>query len=297
MRIVAMCSLSLVIGMSTAALGESPEVVEGANNPTARGVHEHYDRDDLLIQKTAELERLQTEVYKLRRDTGQLQQVQIAVQAIEVSHANMRKLGFDFPQLSANSTTNKLRSATKSNSAEGKAIPSITVQITESNSITELIEALRQKNVLKILAEPNLITLDRCPAFFHCGGEFPIPIKHSDGSKKIQYRKFGTQVDLTASLLGGDKVRLEVRARFSQLDMSRSVTIDGEAVPGIRMQEIDTSVEMELGKTAILGGLIQQRIETKEGATVLNEVESLFLLTPTLAAAAPTASQGSQPAH
>ena len=45
--------------------------------------------------------------------------------------------------------------------------------------ISQFVDALRENGLLKILAEPNLITLSGKTANFLAGGEFPVPVPQS----------------------------------------------------------------------------------------------------------------------
>src|SRR5450755_1191555 len=60
------------------------------------------------------------------------------------------------------------------------------------------IQALQQKQVLEILAEPNLLTLSGHPANFLAGGEFPFPTLQGGGAGvgqiTIQFREFGVRI-------------------------------------------------------------------------------------------------------
>src|SRR4029078_4443318 len=87
----------------------------------------------------------------------------------------------------------------------------------EPNGILRFMDALKQNNVAKLLAEPTVVVVSGRPGSFNVGGEFPIPAK--DGSKAaVEFRKFGTQLDLVALALGDNLVRLEVRTRVSEID-------------------------------------------------------------------------------
>jgi pilus assembly protein CpaC len=143
-----------------------------------------------------------------------------------------------------------------------------------------------------------LITVSGRPAFFNAGGEFPILIPQSLGTVSIEYKKYGTQVDFVPIVLGNGTIRLEVRPRVSEIDNTRSVTINGTVVPGLRVREVDTGVEMKAGQTLALAGLVQTRIEAdntgipwlsdlpylgipfRKNSELRNEVELLILVTP-----------------
>ena len=47
------------------------------------------------------------------------------------------------------------------------------------------ITALQQKNILQILAEPNLMAISGQPAHFLAGGEFPYPVVQGGGAGTV----------------------------------------------------------------------------------------------------------------
>src|SRR5439155_12737325 len=60
-----------------------------------------------------------------------------------------------------------------------------------------VVRALQQKNVLQILAEPNLIAVDGKEASFLAGGEFPFPVVQGTAglnSVTIQFKEFGVRL-------------------------------------------------------------------------------------------------------
>ena len=113
-----------------------------------------------------------------------------------------------------------------------------------NNAFFGFLEALRREDVLKILSDPTLVAVSGRPAFFNSGGEFPILVPQSLGTVSIEYKKFGTQIDFVPIVLGNGNLRLEVRPRISEIDPTRSITINGTTVPGLRVRETDTGVEM-----------------------------------------------------
>ena len=175
--------------------------------------------------------------------------------------------------------------------------------VNASNQFFGFIEALRQYDMVKTLAEPSLVTVSGRPATFMSGGEFPFLVPQSLGTVTVQYRQYGTRVDFVPLVLGKGAVRLEVRPRITELDPSTAVSIGGNAVPGLLTRWVDTAVEMKVGQTFALAGLLQQRVSSENkglplladlpwiGALFrrvseqLNEVELLITVTPEFAEA------------
>ena len=239
---------------------------------------------------------------------GGTQQVLLHVKLMEISRSRLRELGFDFANISGDdfaisSITGLITGAT-STAVSTTGNETFAFGIVEpSNQFFGVLSALAQKDVAKILAEPTLVTVSGRPAYFQVGGEIPVLIPQSLGTVSVDFRKFGTQVDFVPIVLGNGNVRLEVRPRVSELDETIGVTLAGSTIPGFRTREVDTGVELQVGQTLCLAGLIQQKERTnKRGFPVLGdlpyvgaaflrmrseteEVELLIMVRPELAAA------------
>jgi len=121
----------------------------------------------------------------------------------------------------------------------------------DSRTADLFITSLRANGVAKILAEPAFVSTEGRPARFRGGGEFPVLVPQSEGTTSIEFREFGTSVDFTATKQAGGKLRLDMRVVRADIDASRSVTIDGNQIPGLKSRSIDTAFEVLPGQTAI----------------------------------------------
>ncbi|MBK8914763.1 MAG: type II and III secretion system protein family protein [Phycisphaerales bacterium] len=126
------------------------------------------------------------------------------------------------------------------------------------------VQALRENGLLRVLAEPNLVTVNGSEANFLAGGEFPIPVPQSGGSGgttiTIDYREFGVRLRFTPAILGDGIIRLQVAPEVSEPDFSSAVTIGGFVVPGLVNRRVETVVELGDGQTFAIGGLLSERV-------------------------------------
>ena len=238
---------------------------------------------------------------------GGVQQVLLDVKVMEVSRTRMRALGMDFAHFSGNDMLVSSVSGliTSFSQAQGSVTTSgarsLSFGVVNPNSsFFGVIEALSQKDVAKVLADPKLVTVSGRPARFLQGGEFPVLVPQSLGTVSIEYRPYGTELDFVPVVLGNGLIRLELRPRVSEPDPSLSVTINNTTVPALTIREVDTGVEMRAGQTLAIAGLVQTRVQTQVkglpwisdlpyvGALFSrkqsreNEVETLILVTPHL---------------
>ncbi len=202
-------------------------------------------------------------------NVGGVQQVLLHVQVMEVSRTKLRALGFDWANFGntdfvVQTVSGTLGAFTQTGTATGSGTETVTFGlIGPDNSFFGFLEALRDNNLAKILAEPTLVTVSGRPASFNAGGEFPILVPQSLGTISVEYKQFGTRVDFVPIVLGNGSIRLEVRPQVSELDNANGVTLNGNRIPGLRTRWVDTAVEMKAGQTLALAGLIQTRIESQ----------------------------------
>jgi len=121
------------------------------------------------------------------------------------------------------------------------------------------IEALESKNLLQMLAEPNVMATNGKAASFTDGGEFPVPVVQSStspGALTIQYKAYGIMLRFLPEVTPRGTIRLQVSPEVSSLDFANAVTIAGTTVPATTNRRIDTEVELEPGQSFVIAGLL-----------------------------------------
>jgi pilus assembly protein CpaC len=126
-----------------------------------------------------------------------------------------------------------------------------------------VIKALQQKNLLQILAEPNLIAVNGKEASFLAGGEFPFPlVQPGQGftAVTIQFKEFGVQLKFTPVIMPNGNIHLKVAPSVSTLDFANSLTISGFTVPALSTRKAETEFELQDGQSFVIAGLIDNRV-------------------------------------
>ena len=149
-------------------------------------------------------------------------------------------------------------------------------------SFEMFLTALRQNNLLRDLAEPNLTAISGNTASFLAGGEFPIPVPQAGGGGSaitIEYKKYGISLNFTPTVLGDGRLRLHCTPAVSSLDYTNSVTLNGFVVPALTTRNVDTTVELAEGQTFALAGLLDNKIIANKSVTpFLGDLPVLGLL-------------------
>ncbi len=221
------------------------------------------------------------------------QQVVLKVRFAEVSRSATINLGFNVDVTDGKSTfgfnngTGGSGIGQLSGGGAGQAVSSA-VQIfgagkVGNSAFESFLEALRQNNLLRVLAEPNLTTSSGQEANFLAGGEFPIPVPQAGGSGAtaitVEYKQFGVRLTFIPIVMGDGKIRLKVSPEVSDLDFSRSVSFNGFVIPSVTKRSLSTVVELRDGQSFAVGGLLNSRINTTRAVTpVLGDIPGLGAL-------------------
>lgn len=129
------------------------------------------------------------------------------------------------------------------------------------------IKALQAKNLLQILAEPNLITLEGKEASFLAGGSFPFPTIQNTPTGgatspviTVQFRPFGVKLDFLPTVTPQGAIDLKVAPEVSSLDFSNAVTLQGFTIPALSQRRAETQVVLRDGESFAIAGLIDNRV-------------------------------------
>jgi pilus assembly protein CpaC len=124
------------------------------------------------------------------------------------------------------------------------------------------IKDLQQRNLLQILAEPNLLAANGESARFLAGGELPYPVVSGvagANTVSVQFKPFGVRLEFTGTIQDDDTIRLKVFPEVSSLDFGNAVTINGFVLPAIATRHAETVVELRNGQSFGVAGLLDQR--------------------------------------
>jgi pilus assembly protein CpaC len=143
------------------------------------------------------------------------------------------------------------------------------------------IEAAQTRGLAKVLAKPTLLARSGQTASFLAGGEIPIPVAQGGafGSITIEYKKFGVGVEFAPTVLGPDRIHLEVSPEVSQPDFTIASATAGVVTPGFSTRRASTSVELGDGQSFAIAGLLSDQVnEFVEKYPLLGDIPVLGML-------------------
>lgn len=247
---------------------------------------------------------------------GGNQQVTLKAEIMEVNRTKLRQLGMNFGLTRSNSfllgtpgpitpiSALAVTGTGATPSFSGFQNASVTFGFMNPSSIFQgFVDALRTEGLLKIHAQPMVTTHNGSPAELLNGGEAPVIVPAGLGTTAIEFKPFGVILNAVPHLLGSNRIRLQIEPSVVERDFANSVTVDGITVPSFTTRKVSTEVEMNMGQTLVIGGLVSRRstgsaskipffgelpwigaaFGRKEASE--SEIELVILVTPTYASA------------
>jgi len=202
-------------------------------------------------------------------------QVMLEVRVSEMSRSLMKRLGVNFNYISQNGTNLgiSLLGALTSLPTQGWPGNPLTVSNTvnyitrftrNGETWTAFIDAMKEDGLVKVLAEPTLITMSGKTANFIAGGEYPIPVPQNSGSGgttiTIDYKTYGVGLKFTPTVLSNGKINMQVAPEVSELDVSNAVTVSGYVVPALTTRRVATTIELGDGQSFAIAGLLREEL-------------------------------------
>jgi pilus assembly protein CpaC len=226
---------------------------------------------------------------------GGVQQVMLEVRVAEMNRELIKRLGINFSAIGPNefgvSLLGGLTTLTGfTNPGVGGGAATLTTAVSQaiqgvfgfdtgSLSWTGFIDALKEQNLVKVLAKPTLVALNGQEAAFLAGGEFPIPVPQSFGLVTIQFKKFGVGLVFTPNIMNSKHISLNVAPEVSELDFTNALTTQGFKIPAITTRRATTTIELADGQSFAIGGLMRDNVrESVRKVPFLGEIPILGAL-------------------
>lgn len=209
-------------------------------------------------------------------EVGGVHQVMLEVRVSEMSRSLIKRLGVNFNFLSDSgrqfgvSLLNNLARVAPGASAGGALGTSDSINLifrflSGGATWTMFIDALKENGLIKILAEPSLITLSGKTAYFLAGGEFPVPVPQSGAGGgiptiTIEYKPFGVALNFTPTVLSNKKINIQVAPEVSELDFANAISLEGFTIPALTTRRVSTEIELAEGQSFAIAGLLNDEV-------------------------------------
>jgi pilus assembly protein CpaC len=218
-------------------------------------------------------------------------QVMVKARVVEVQRTAIKQLGLDVNGI-LNSVGDGLaytQGATfgVSGSQLGGGILNYLDQAGDGSRLDTNLRAFERAGLVRILAEPNLTSVNGENAEFLAGGEFPVPsgrsVDASTGQVTIgvEFKPFGVRLAFRPIVLSGGRISLQLSTEVSELTTAGSFTLGGTAddalvIPALNVRRASSTVELPSGGSMMIAGLLRE--DTRQNIDQLPGIGSLPVL-------------------
>jgi type IV pilus secretin PilQ/predicted competence protein len=242
-----------------------------------RGSADTDDRtNSLVIRDIPEnIEKVKELVQTLDKETDQ---IKIAAKLLEIESGSVTEMGLDWSMISRKSA--QLLNGDKTEGSYAQKTDNVTdpaAQFTFATvqgdyDIEGVISALMTSNKGKIIAHPEITTVDNKEAYIQMGQRIPIKQFDEAGNVVIEFEEVGTILRVVPHITAENRILLKLKPERS------SYTYDANGVI-INTNNAETNVVVENGQTAVIGGLTTQ-VENKShsGIPILKDIPLLGYL-------------------
>jgi general secretion pathway protein D len=148
------------------------------------------------------------------------------------------------------------------------AVLSDAIKIGETSySIQSIVSAVETNTDYKILATPQLLTLDNEKASVNVVDNIPYSkqtqtsnVNNDYNSQSIDYKDVGVKLEITPHIGERGTLRIEIKQEVSRL-VSSLVTLNSNTnvlAPTTKKREVETIIQMKDNQTAVIAGLINE---------------------------------------
>jgi type IV pilus assembly protein PilQ len=266
-----------VINISNATASNVVDAVKSLLTPRGKVTADNGTNSIVLQETPGNIDKVVKFISQLDRPP---RQIRISAQLLEVSSSNLTELGIDWTLNGATGgnvtdpvtgeTVQETRHTTSQNLNDGRMTDrTIDFQITTIQSGWDLearVSALVNKGKGKIIAHPEITTVDNSEAKIQAGQKVPIKQFDESGNTVIKFEEVGTLLRVTPHITSENRILMKLTPERSTFEFDPNGVI-------INTNNAQTNVVVENGQTAVIGGLTtQDEVETKLGIPVLMDI-------------------------
>lgn len=239
-----------------------------------RGVVDVDQRTNSLIVRDIpeNVSRVKEMVNALDKETNQ---IKISAQLLEVETGALTELGVDWtfiPSLEGNNQMSIEQNARGDMVPENR-VGNFTYSTIQSDfDLQTAVSAMVRSNKAKIVAHPEITTIDNKEAFIQMGQKVPIKQFDASGNTVIIFEEVGTILKVVPHITSEGRILMKLRPERSSYQFDPNGVI-------INTNNAETNVVVDDGQTAVIGGLTtQEERKLQKGIPILKNIPLLGYL-------------------
>jgi type IV pilus assembly protein PilQ len=134
------------------------------------------------------------------------------------------------------------------------------LNIANGNLVELELSALETDGRGKVVSSPRIIAPDKRKATITQGTEIPYTTQAQSGGTTVQFKPAILSLDVTPQITPDDRILMDLDIKKDSV--GQIVATPGGSVPSIDTKTVKTSVLVDNGETAVLGGIFEQTTRT-----------------------------------
>ncbi|MBD3404003.1 hypothetical protein GF420_14015 [candidate division GN15 bacterium] len=262
-----------IIKISNSTSDDIVSAVKSLMTERGRATSDPRSNSIIIQEVPSNMEKVLSYVEQLDRPSAQ---IKISAQLLEISSRGLEEIGVRWTAEGAYITESG-RSYTQKGEVDAArgTDPVARYSVTALNkdwSVDAVIEALVSSGKGKIIAHPEITTLDNKEARIQMGQKVPIKQFDESGNIVTKFEEVGTILAVTPHITAENQILMHLKPERSTYEFDPNGVI-------INTNNAETHVIVANGQTAVIGGLTtQDEIETITGVPVLKDIPLLGAL-------------------
>ncbi|MCP4583206.1 MAG: type IV pilus secretin PilQ [candidate division Zixibacteria bacterium] len=279
-----------IAGVKYNVASEISKAVAGLLSPRGSVAVDERTNSLILRDLPGNLDRIEELITILDKET---RQIKISAQLLEIESRTLREIGVDWQLLSGTGTS----------WFDPLGDPEATPQVTDywpdgnyqQNSSSQMasdaigdfymsrdlegdyflnaaLKIAESSNKVKVIAHPEVTTVDNVEAFIQMGQKIPIKQFDPSGNTVITFYDVGIQLRVTPHVTSENRILMNLKPERSSYQFDPNGVI-------INTQNAETNVVVDNGQTTVIAGLTkQEEITLRVGIPVLKDIPLLGYL-------------------
>ncbi|RKX21977.1 MAG: hypothetical protein DRP35_03090 [Candidatus Zixiibacteriota bacterium] len=202
-------------------------------------------------------------------------QIKISAQMLEVFTKDIEELGISWGASGTYATESGRSFEQEANVFNRTSDPAGSYQvfaIQNGWSVDAVVEAIVNSGKGKVLAHPEITTVDNKEARIQMGQKIPVKQFDESGNIVITFEEVGTILKVTPHITAEDRILMHLVPERSTYEYDPNGVI-------ISISTAETNVIVENGQTAVIGGLTtQDEVSNEVGVPILKDIPIVGLL-------------------
>lgn len=201
-------------------------------------------------------------------------QVTVRARIIEVQRSVVKQLGLDVTAVLNDLADGLTYNQAATFGVNGGQLGGLVLGYSDNNGgtgggIGTRLRAFERTGLVRILAEPNITSVNGENAEFLAGGEFPVPTGRSvdattgQATVGIDFKPFGVRLAVRPIVLGPGRISLQLSTEVSELTSAGAYTLGGTGpdalvIPALNVRRAASTVELPSGGSLMIAGLLRE---------------------------------------